>query len=291
LNWLPGRFVFRHSSATLLAGSLLLSAILLSFPALVRAEEPSPPPSIELGFRQMYNLQFERAHETFHQWQLQHPEDPTAFTADAAAYLFSEFDRLGILQTELFLEDGHFWSASTSSPSPEARRLFDAALSRSDVLADRVLAEAPQNSAALFAKVLNLGLKGDYLALIEKHKVRSLGYMKEARMLAEQLLDKDPTYYDAYLAIGVENYILGLTPAPVRWMLRLYGAQTDKAEGINQVRLTAEKGRYLLPYARLLLAVAALRDKDTIKAREILQGLAREFPKNTLYSKELAKLE
>jgi predicted Zn-dependent protease len=55
--------------------------------------------------------------------------------------------------------------------------------------------------------------------------------------------------------------------------------------------LTAERGRYLLPYARLLLAVAALRDKDKEQAEGLLEGLVREFPKNTLYARELAKLQ
>jgi len=56
------------------------------------------------------------------------------------------------------------------------------------------------------------------------------------------------------------------------------------------LRLTAEKGRYLNPYARLLLAVAALRDKNIPKARDLLSALAREFPHNRLYAQELAQL-
>jgi hypothetical protein len=40
------------------------------------------------------------------------------------------------------------------------------------------------------------------------------------------------------------------------------------------VRVTAAKGRYLGPYARLLLAVAALRDHDVAVARRNLAALA-----------------
>ena len=73
--------------------------------------------------------------------------------------------------------------------------------------------------------------------------------------------------------------------------MRLSGAQTDKQEGLAKLRLTAEKGHYLAPYARLLLAVAALRDHDRSQARMILSGLAEEFPRNPLYRKELARIE
>ena len=62
------------------------------------------------------------------------------------------------------------------------------------------------------------------------------------------------------------------------------GAQTDRDRGIENLRLTAEKGNYLSPYARLLLAVAALRNKDRTAARDILTKLATEFPQNRLYS-------
>ena len=39
------------------------------------------------------------------------------------------------------------------------------------------------------------------------------------------------------------------------------------------------------------LAVAALRDKDIPRAKEILAGLTREFPQNPLYRQELARLQ
>jgi hypothetical protein len=115
--------------------------------------------------------------------------------------------------------------------------------------------------------------------------------MKQARQQAEQLLALRPDYYDAYLAIGVENYMLSLKPAPMRWLLQMGGAETDRSKGIAKLRLTAEKGRYLEPFARLLLAVAAARDKDYQRARELMAGLVREFPRNRLYARELARLQ
>ena len=115
--------------------------------------------------------------------------------------------------------------------------------------------------------------------------------MKTSRATAEQLLAIEPGYYDAYLAVGVENYLLSLKPAPVRWFLQMNGAQTDRDRGIENLRLTAEKGNYLCSYARLLLAVAALRNKDRTQARDILGKLALEFPQNRLYTEELARLQ
>jgi hypothetical protein len=249
------------------------------------------PPTLETGYHQMYNLQFDGAHKTFHQWERLHPDDPLAPSSDAAAYLFAEFDRLGVLQSELFTDDEKFKKSSKLTPDPAAKREFENALAKSDQLADTILARSPQDSNALFAKTLNLGLRSDYTGLIEKRYFASLSYMKSAGILGDKLLAIDPSCYDAYLATGVENYMLGLNAAPVRWLLKLYGAQADKDAGLRKLTLTAEKGHYLRPFARLLLAVAALRDKDRTQARALLGGLARDYPRNELYARELSRLQ
>jgi hypothetical protein len=250
---------------------------------------PSAP--LDLGFRQMYNLEFGDAHNTFEAYVKAHPDDPFGPTSDGAAYLFAEFNRLGVLQSQLFVDDDKFKGREKPSPDPAAREKFYGAIAQSQKLADAVLAHSPSDRNALFATVLNLGLESDYLALVEKRDLASLAATKRAGLAAEKLLAVDPTCYDAYLAIGVENYILGLSPAPVRWFLRLYGAETDKEAGIQKLQLTATKGHYLLPFARLLLAVAALRDKKRDQAKELLENLAQEFPNNGLYRRELSRLQ
>ncbi len=239
----------------------------------------------------MYNLDFAGAHATFHEYQQANASDPLGYVSDAAAYLFSEFERLHVLESDLFVDDNHFSSRRKLIPDPSIKAELDSRLAKGEALADNELAKNPHDANALFAKVMANGLRGDYAALIEKHNVVSLGYIKTSRELAQRLLAIDPTRYDAYLSLGAENYLLGVNPAPIRWVLKLSGAQTDKQQGIEQLRIVAEKGHYLAPFARLLLAVAALRDKDTHTAKTLLAGLATEFPDNKLYSKELLRIQ
>ena len=246
---------------------------------------------LDLGYKQMYDLQFDEAHRTFGEWERQHPNDPFGYASNAAAYLFAEFDRLKILQSEFFTHDTNFRRAKKLNPDPTVRQAFDNELTKSEQLANQILSSSPQNAEAMFAKILALGLRSDYEALIEKRYLDSLSGAKAGRLTAEKLLAIQPSYYDAYLAIGVENYLLSLKPLAIRWVLQLGGAQTDRERGIQDLRLTAEKGHYFSPYARLLLAVAALRNKDRTQARDILSSLAREFPHNRLYSEELARLQ
>jgi len=246
---------------------------------------------LESGFRQMYNLEFDQAQKTFAEWRKQHPEDPMGPASSAAAYLFAEFDRLRILQSEFFVHDESFRGYHRAlTPAPGTRSALYAELDATLKIAGRRLAENPKDTNALFANVLAMGLRSDYEGLVEKRYIDSLALMKQGRQFSERLLSIDPSFYDAYLASGVENYMLSQKAMPLRWLLRLSGAQTDKEEGIRRVKLTAERGHYLRPFARLLVAVAAMRDKDTATARNILRDLTREYPRNHLYAEELARL-
>lgn len=210
--------------------------------------------------------------------------------SDAMAYLFYEFDRLKILRLELFKDKKVFLNRQKPKPDPETKQKFENALQESQQLAEKALQHSPHDERALLANVLRLVLKSDYDALIDFHYPQALNEIKKATAQAKKLLAKHPDCYDANLAIGVENYLLSLKPAAVRWFLRLTGAQTSKKTGIAKLRIVADKGDYLKPYAKVLLAIAALRDNDKKKAREILEGLAKEFPNNDLFQSEWKKL-
>jgi len=85
--------------------------------------------------------------------------------------------------------------------------------------------------------------------------------------------------------MGVENYLLSQKMGPVRMFLRLTGAQTDKEMGPRKLRIVAEQGHYFKPHAKILLAIAALRDKNKTLAGRLMAELTREFPRNDLASK------
>jgi len=270
--------------------SATLASLALGIPSMA-ASVPSVVPMIQTGYHQMYNLEFDGAHKTFAQFEQQRPDDPLGHVSNAAAYLFAEFDRLNILQSEFFVNDDRFRHAKRLTPDAAVRQAFDGELAKAEQLANGILARSPQDPDALFANILSMGLRADYSALVEKRYLDSLRVIKNGRETAEKLLAIAPDYYDAYLAIGVENYMLSLKAAPVRWLLSLGGAQVDRERGIQDLRLTAEKGHYLSPYARLLLAVAAMRNKDRAQARDLLAALVHDFPHNRLYSEELARLQ
>jgi hypothetical protein len=194
------------------------------------------PTEIEQGFQSMYNLDFQKAHQDFSTWEQTHPADPMGPVSQAAGFLFGEFARLDILESQLFTNDKTFEARSKLRPDPKVREQFYAAVDHGDQLADAALKLHANDSNALFAKVLAMGLRSDYVAMIDKEDLAALSYMKQGRILAQQLLQQKPDAYDALLAVGVENYLTGIKPAPVRWMLRLGGIKPEQRAGHSRAR-------------------------------------------------------
>ena len=268
--------------------SILLLLVLT--PALAFPASPLTGNALNDGYHDMYNLQFLDAHLKFEQWMASHPADPMGPVSDAAAWLFSEFDRLHVIDVQLFADQSRFDNRQRLTPDGAVRKHFDDRTDQAGRLADAALQQNPKDANALYVKTLISGMRSDYALMIEKRDLAALNYSKEASAYSKQALAADPTLYDAHLASGVENYMLSLKWAPLRWLLNFTGASTSREEGIRLLHLTAEKGHYLAPFARMMLAVAALRDNRPQEARDILTALSREYPQNSLYAQELARI-
>jgi hypothetical protein len=246
---------------------------------------------LDKGYRQMYNLDFAAAHNTFAEFERANPSNAMGPVSDAAAYLFTELDRLGVLRSDYLTKDESFFTVNKPPPAdPQIKKKFEDVLGRGRQLAAATLKQSPADPDALLASTMGLGLHANYLAMIEKKNLPALSEVKESTALAQKLLEMHPEIYDAYIAQGIENYLLSQKNAAIRWFLRLGGAQTDKQVGIEKTGITAEKGHYFMPYARLLLAIQELRDNNRVDAKQKLTWLAAEYPGNHLYREELERL-
>jgi hypothetical protein len=285
--------------------ALRCGAVILALVVCARASEPEasipatassnsrPAASLGLspGFQRLYNLDFSGAQAAFESWEKTYPENPMGPVSEAAGVLFSEFNRLGVLEAQFYEDDSIFAQRKKYDANPAQRTRFEQKLDRAEALAKAELARDAHSRDALLALTLTAGLRSDYAALIEKRNLASLHYTKEASAWATQLLAADPDCYDAHLASGISKYIIGSMAMPVRWLLRIGGVPGDKAGGIAELQSTAAHGHLLAPFARILLAIAYVREKDTAKARQTLLALQKDFPSNPLFSHELARLD
>src|SRR6267154_248876 len=90
-------------------------------------------------------------------------------------------------------------------------------------------------------------------------------------------------------ALGMANYIIGSLGPASRFTLWFGGIHGDKKLGMEQLAKTAENGLYLKPFAKIVLALAARREKQDALAQKLLRELTEQYPGNELFASEYAK--
>lgn len=270
---------------------LLLSPIVPFAREMPSAKSPAftTVPELNAGFDLLYEQRFVEAREVFASWESRNPKQPIGPVAIAASYLFEELYHQGVLTSDFFLDEKKFLHGIDDKPDSKRMSLFREALAEAQQLARERQRASPNDGEALFALTLSAGMESDSLAILEKKHLESLKRMKEANKYAKQLLAQHPDATDAYIAPGIANYVVGSLNSGSRFVLRFGGIRGDKKLGMAQVAKTAESGRYLQPFAKIILALAARREHQTGVAQGLLRELKEKYPHSELFASEYAK--
>jgi tetratricopeptide (TPR) repeat protein len=245
-------------------------------------------PELSAGFDLLYEQKFAEAREAFASWESRNPEDPFGEVAVAASYLFEELHLQGVLTSDFFLNEKRFLHGIDGRPDPERMSHFREALARARELARERQKTNPGDGEALFALTLAAGMESDAESILQKKHMSALKRVKEANEYAKRLLAQHPDAADAYIAPGIANYIIGSQSAGTRFTLWFGGIHGDKKLGMEQLAKTAENGCYLRPFAKIVLALAARREKQDPLAQKLLRQLSQQYPDNALYAAEYA---
>jgi hypothetical protein len=281
--------MLRHSYFLTLL--LLLSPVIGSARDVPEVDSPAftTVPELSAGFDLLYEQKFAKAREAFANWESRNPEEPFGEVAVAASYLFEELHLQGVLTSDFFLNEKKFLHGIEGKPDPERMRHFREALAQARQLARERQKTNPKDGEALFALTLTAGMEADALSILEKKHLDGLKRMKEANKDAKQLLAQHPDAADAHIASGIANYIIGSQSAGSRFALWFGGIHGDKKLGMEQVAMTAENGRYLRPFAKIILALAARRENQNALAQRLFRELKEQYPDNALFASEYAK--
>lgn len=283
----------------LLAVTTLFFAAPLSVPAAaVPSATPPAQDRIEPGHdpiddsvRSMYNLDFEGAHRVLDAHLRANPLDPLGHAARAAAHLFAEFDRLRILELDFFGNDDRLTDRARLLPDPAVRQKIFASTAEARKLAGTRLATASADRQALFAMGMAIGVETQYATLIEHRYIRGGSLSKELQAMADRMLALEPPIYDAYVTLGSIEYVVANLNPVYRLLARIRGLRGSKQLAVEHLRIVTTQGRYYRPYAKILLAVFYSREGQLTQARSLLEELRQSFPENTLFSREVARID
>lgn len=243
------------------------------------------------GFQELYSLNFQGARQQFADYQKARPEDPMGKAAEAASYLFQEFNAKGVLSSEFFMDNDKLLNGLSGSPEKNANPGFVEANRQAREMAQNELKSNPTNTNALLVLTITDGMESDYDQLVERKQLSALSLTRQAEDEAHRLLALDPNAKDAYVALGAAHYIIGCLPGYKRAFLWFGGIHGDRSRGIKEMKIAATQGGYLRPFAKILLALAYRREHQPARARALLAELTEEFPSNPKFAYELSLVE
>src|SRR6202167_3753990 len=137
--------------------------------------EPDPSVALmEKGFQRLYELNFNGARVEFLAYQKNLPDDPMGKAAEAASFLFEEFNAKGVLTSEFFLDDAKFLGGVEGSLSQNRNPAFLSANHQARELARQRIKADPRDVRGLLVLTISDGMESNYEAMIEKKQLGAL---------------------------------------------------------------------------------------------------------------------
>jgi len=222
------------------------------------------------GIEQVYNLEFAAADSSFRQLVNLRPGDPAGY---------------------FFLAMVDWWRIMVDKDNTEYDERFLEELDHVIDLCNDRLDENEEDVTALFFKGGSLGFTGR-LHFYRDDWFGAAGAGRKALPLVQTASAADSTNYDIYLGTGIYNYYAAVIPElyPVARPLLLFIPPGDKAEGIRQLTIAAEKGKYASVEATyFLMQIYYLYEKDYPRALDLAEKLHDRFPNNMLFHRYLGR--
>ena len=236
----------------------------------------------QTGFSQIFNMDYDQAVETFSSLKAAYPQHPAPPFYMATAVWLRELYEREDLDVDKFIAPGYFnRPADREMPSQEKQAFIDL-VEESQRLAEVILEGKPENKDARYFLGSCYGLSAAFAFTIDRSRSRAFEEGRKAYKEHKRLLKEDPDYYDAYLSVGLYEYIVGNLPWYIKWLAALIGFRGSEMRGLEYLSLAAEKGPYVADQARALQMVLWVREKEFDKALENARSLHQEFPRSFL---------
>ena len=236
------------------------------------------------------DLEYEHAIQQLQSWLETHPEDLRARNYLGMSILYQEMFHRGLLESRVYGSGGDAFKAGKVPLTPEFEQHLLSILTKAQNLAEMRAKVDPKDKESLYWAGVTHGTRATFEFALRKEFMPALHESTAALELHRRLLELDPHYVDAYLIVGMNNYILGTLPWYIKVLAALTGRHGDRDEGIKQVKRVTEEGNYAREDARLMLAVLYQREKMYRPALQVYEKMAHDHPRNYLLLFEIASL-
>jgi len=262
-----------------IAGFVVLACVTTSVPA---AANPESKALRDRASGEIYNLDRDRALDTFRQAVAADPDDPAAYRGLASALWLSITFRRGNMTVDDYLGKAQAPSGPRVPPPADTAAAFNDALNHALAIGRKRLERDPRDADAHFQVGAAVGLRASYIATVESSAMGALRAAREAYNEHEKVLELDPRRKDAGLIVGTYRYIVAALAMPLRWMAYVAGFGGGKEKGLAMIEEAARFGGENQADARFALILIYNREKRYDDALAQLALLREQFPQNRL---------
>jgi tetratricopeptide (TPR) repeat protein len=248
-------------------------------------------PDVMQAFQLFYNMDYDAAMPRFEKIHAEHPGDPMATAYLLDAVLFRELNRLDLLDTTFYANDGFLTGKHTVVENPQVRDRVKALGDEAVDEANAELKKNPNDVNALFARGWARSLEATYSAMVERAFVGGMKQALGAHGDCEKVLQLDPKYVDAELVTGVYQYVVGAVSIAFKVVIGFMGIHGSKGTGLALLRDDSERGVITRVEANTSMMLFLRREGKYEAAVEIAQKLAGEYPHDYLFRLEEGNLE
>ena len=241
------------------------------------------------GFEHFYNLEYDQAIRYFEAAVTSHPNDAFALNHLLSGVMFRELYRIGALDTELYARNGFLTSKQFPIDAKAKERILGL-MDQSLKLSEARLKKNPDDVDALYTRGVVRGLRATYIGLIDKSWFAALRSAVGARHDHERVLELDPKYSDAKMAVGIHNYVIASVSWPVKVAASVIGLSGSKQRGIQYLFEAGEAGGETAVDSKIALSLFLRREQRYPEALKLVGEMATDFPRNFLFRLEDANL-
>ncbi len=183
------------------------------------------------------------------------------------------------LRGPFFESTVYFWKALFT----KNRGDYETYLNLSDKIIEKCSEAVDKNENDLDAQFYmgwTYTLRAFILYYIDKNVLKAASDIQDGNKALRYVVEKNSAYYDAYLGLGIYNYILSFIPRKLQWLTSLLGFSGDRDEGKKQLILAAEKGTYTNTEAKFYLTLLAWREENYTLAEDYASQLTGSHPKS-----------
>ncbi len=243
------------------------------------------------GYEYFYNLEYDKALHEFELAQAAHPDDPFAVNHTLGAVIFRELYRIGALDTESYAGDSFLDRKLAAPLDPAVRDRVKQLTDQSLALSQAQLNKNPNDVNALYARGATRAMNATYIGVANHAWFAALRSAVAARHDNERVLELDPNYLDAKVAVGTHLYIIGSLSWPVKVAASVAGLSGNKEKGLDDLRQgSASPHIEVATDAKILLALFLRREQRYAEALQVVSGMEADFPRNFIMAAEYAHL-